>query len=435
MRNRYAHIMSPLPLGRYILKNRIINSKSMPEVGDPAGYPNEHQIEFAARYARNGASIVTCQPGEFKEMKGRTFFTSEYNMEDRTCAGMFTKMIERIHAYGSLASAATMIYLPVDVSISEIRDWSHIPAEFPPGPEGIYAMPGMGESREKIVPPEITVEQIHEFTDLFAEYCYKLKCVGFDMVNIYASYNASILAKSLSPILNQRTDEYGGSLQNRARLLCELLAKIKEVCGRDYPIELQISGEETLPGGYTTEDFVAYCKLFEPYVDIFQIRAKSGDLTHVNAYFFEKDCPPNLRYCKLLKDAGIRSYIAPVGGFQDPEVMERVLSEGLCDLIAQARALICEEDYWTKIVEDRADEITSCLGCDKCHQGVCAINPRIGNPGLSAGRRSPSSAADQLAFGQPGPRRNAVIWWTFTRSGKRWADSSFTVTTSTGSGP
>ena len=381
MNHRYAHIMTPLPLGRYILKNRIINSKSMPDVGDPAGYPNEHQIEFAARYARNGASMVTCQPGEFREMKGRTFFTSRYDMENRDCQGMFTKMIERIHAYGSLASAATMIYLPVDVSISDIHDWSQIPDEFPPGPEGIYAMPGMGESRDKVVPPEITKEQIREFIDLFAEYCYKLKCVGFDMVNIYASYNASILAKSLSPILNQRTDEYGGSVENRARLLCELLAKIKEICGKDYPIELQISGEETLKGGYSTEDFVAYCKLFEPYVDIFQIRAKSGDLTHVNAYFFEKECPPNLRYCKLLKDAGIKSYIAPVGGFQDPAVMERVLSEGLCDLIAQARALICEEDYWTKIVEDRADEITSCLGCDKCHQGVCAINPRIGNPG------------------------------------------------------
>jgi thioredoxin reductase len=242
-------------------------------------------------------------------------------------------------------------------------------------------MPGMGESRDKVVPPEITKEQIHEFIDLFAEYCYKLKCVGFDMVNIYASYNASILAKSLSPILNQRTDEYGGSVENRARLLLELLQKIKEVCGRDYPIEVQISGEETLKGGYTTEDFVAYCKILEPYVDIFQIRAKSGDLTHVNAYFAEKETPPNLRYCKLLKDAGIRSYIAPVGGFQDPDVMERVLAEGTCDLIAQARALICEEDYWTKILEERRDDIITCLGCDKCHRGVCAINPRIGNPG------------------------------------------------------
>ena len=380
MSHKYAHIMEPLPLGKYILKNRIINSKSMPTVGDPAAFPNEHQIEYAAGYARNGASIVTCQPGEFREMKGRTFFTSPYDMEDRDCQSMFTKMIERIHAYGSLASAATMIYVPVDVSISDIHDWSQIPAEFPPGPEGIYVMPGMGESREKIVPPEITREQIKEFIETFTEYCYKLKCVGFDMVNIYASYNASILAKSLSHILNQRTDEYGGSNENRARLLIELLQSIKKACGDDYPIEIQISGEETLKGGYGTEDFVEYCKLIEPYVDIIQIRAKSGDLTHVNSYFIEKEYPPNLRYCKLLKDAGIKAYVAPVGGFQDPDIMERVLSEGTCDLIAQARALICEEDYWTKIVEERKEDIITCLGCDKCHGGICAINPRIGNP-------------------------------------------------------
>ena len=410
MSHKYAHILSPLPLGKYILKNRIINSKSMPDVGDPAGYPNEHQIEYAANYARNGASIVTCQPGEFREMKGRTFFTSPYDMENRDCQNMFTKMIERIHAYGSLASAATMIYLPVDVSISDIHDWSQIPAEFPPGPEGIYAMPGMGESRDKVVPPEITKEQIKEFIDLFADYCYKLKCVGFDMVNIYASYNASILAKSLSPILNQRTDEYGGSLESRARLLVELLQAVKAACGDDYPIEMQISGEETLPGGYTTEDFVAYCKLFEPYVDIFQLRAKSGDLTHVNSYFFEKDCPPNLRYCKLLKDAGIKSYIAPVGGFQDPDIMERVLADGSCDLIAQARALICEEDYWTKIVEERRDEIISCLGCDKCHGGICAINPRIGNPGWKDMIQPPTKLKKVAVIGGgPGGLRAAWV--------------------------
>ena len=409
MSHRYAHILSPLPLGRYILKNRIINSKSMPDVGDPAAYPNEHQIAYAANYARNGASIVTCQAGEFKEMKGRTFFTSPYDMENRDCQNMFTKMIERIHAYGSLASAATMIYNPVDVSISAIHDWTHIPDRFPPGPEGIYTMPGMGESREKKMAPEITKEQIHEYIETFADICYRLKCVGFDMVNIYASYNASILAKSLSPILNQRTDEYGGSLENRARLLMELLKAVKDACGKDYPIEIQISGEETLAGGYTTEDFVAYCKLLEPWVDIFQIRAKSGDLTHVNAYFAEKENPPILRYCKLLKDAGIKSYIAPVGGFQDPDVMERVLAEGQCDLIAQARALICEEDYLTKIVEERPEDITTCLGCDKCHGGICAINPRIGNPGWEAMIKPPTKLKKVAVIGG-GPAGLRAAW-------------------------
>ncbi len=409
MNHKYAHILSPLPLGRYMLKNRLINSKSMPDVGDPAAYPNEHQIAYAANYARNGASIVTCQPGEFKEMKGRTFFTSPYSMEDRDCTNMITKMIERIHAYGSLASAATMIYVPVDVSISDIHDWSQIPDHFPPGPEGIYAMPGMGESRDKIVPPEITKEQIREFIRTFTDYCYKLKCVGFDMVNIYASYNASLLAKSLSHILNQRTDEYGGSNENRARLLVELLRSIKQACGDDYPIEIQISGEETLSGGYTTDDFVEYCRLLEPYVDIFQIRAKSGDLTHVNSYFCTKEAPNNLRYCKLLKDAGIKKYIAPVGGFQDPDIIERVLAEGTCDLVAQARAFICEEDYWNKIVEERSDEIITCLGCDKCHGGICAINPRIGNPGWQSMITAPTKLKKVAVIGG-GPAGLRAAW-------------------------
>lgn len=391
--HKYAHILSPVRIGNKVLKNRIINSKSMPAVGDPAKFPNEHQIEYAANYARNGASIVTCQPGSFKEMEGRCFFTSEYSMEDFQTARMFTKMIERIHAYGSLASASTMIYLPVDVSISEIRDWSVIPKRFAPGPEGIYKDAGMdmsGDRGEKIVPPEITKEQIKEFIELFTSYCVRIKNAGFDMINIYASYNASILAKSLSPVLNQRTDEYGGSVENRTRLLRELLASIKKACGKNFPIEIQLSGCETLPGGYTEEDFVEYCKLLDEYVDIFQLRAKSGDLTHVNSYFFKKDYPPNLRYAEMLKKAGIKALIAPVGGFQDPDVMEKALAEGKCDLIAVARTLICEEDYLTKILEERKEDIVTCLGCDKCHSSICAINPKIGNPGAEQMFKEPA---------------------------------------------
>ncbi len=380
MNHKYQHVLQPVKLGKNILKNRIINAKSVAIQDD-----FDSMAEFLGGLARNGASIVTCAPGMFKEVKGRTFFTSSYDMDKRDDQQGFKKVIERIHAYGSLASASTMCYLPVDIAISDIHDWSVIPESFPPGPEGIYYMSMDPEfmkkhGNEKIVPPEITKEQIKEFIELFTGYCVRLKELGFDMVNIYASYNASILGKSLSRALNQRTDEYGGSNENRVRLLCELLSSIKAACGQDFPIELQISGHDPLKGGFTEEDFVEYCQILDSkgLVDIFQVRAWSGDYTHTNSYTSTKENPTNLRFAEMLKKAGVKAYVAPVGGFQDPAVMERVIAEGKCDLIAMARPLICDENYYEKILAGKGEEVQSCIRCDKCHGGICSINPKLG---------------------------------------------------------
>ena len=351
MNHRYAHVLTPVRVGNLVLKNRLINSKSIPEglqCQDPAGYMTEQTISFAANLARNGASIVTCSPGMFRVFKGRTFFTSPWDMEDRNIQANFRRMIERIHQYGAAANASTMCNVPNDVSISALPDRSIVPTEFSPGPESPFDMDGN-------LPPEITKAQIREFIDQFTLCAVRLKELGFDMLNVYASYNASILAKSLSPIFNQRTDEYGGSLENRARLLMELLTSVKQACGKDFPIELQLSGYENIPGGYTQEDFVRYCKLFDEaeLVDIIQIRAWSGDMTHASSYNCKKDYPTNLHFAELLKQERLHALVAPVGGFQDPDLIERFLAEGRTDLVAMGRAFICDPDYGKKLYEGR----------------------------------------------------------------------------------
>ena len=376
MNHRYAHILTPVRVGNLVLKNRLINSKSIPEglqCQDPAGYMTEQTISFAANLARNGASIVTCSPGMFEVFKGRTFFTSPWDMEDRNIQANFRRMIERIHQYGAAANASTMCNVPNDVSISLLHDMSVVPTSFSPGPESPFDMEGN-------LPPEITKAQIREFIDQFTLCAVRLKDLGFDMINVYASYNASILAKSLSPIFNQRTDEYGGCLENRARLLTELLSSVKEACGKDFPIELQLSGYENIPGGYTQEDFVHYCKLFDAagLVDIIQIRAWSGDMTHASSYNCKKDCPTNLHFAELLKKEQLHALVAPVGGFQDPDLIERFLAEDRTDLVAMGRAFICDPDYSRKIYEERGEDVIACLRCDKCHSGICAVNPAIG---------------------------------------------------------
>lgn len=402
MNHRYSHILTPVRVGDLVLKNRLINSKSIPEGWqgqDPASYMTEQTISFAANIARNGASVVTCSPGMFRQFKGRTFFTSPFDMDDRNIQANFRRLIERIHQYGAAANASTMCNVPNDVSISSMPDRSIVPTEYSPGPESPFDMQGN-------LPPEITKEQIRTFIREFTDCAAELKDMGFDMINVYASYNASLLAKSLSPVFNQRTDEYGGSLENRARLLKELLTSVKEACGWGFPIELQLSGRENVPGGYTEEDFVEYCRIFDNagLADIIQVRAWTGDMTHASSYNCQKDYPTNLRFAEMLKKAGIRALVAPVGGFQDLDLIERFLSEGRTDLVAMGRAFICDPEYGKKLYEGRGEDVIACLRCDKCHSGICAVNPRIGiAPSLLAEEDSRPAQPRKVAVIGGGP--------------------------------
>lgn len=402
MNHKYAHILTPVRVGDLVLKNRLINSKSIPEgfqCQDPANYLTEQTISFAANIARNGASVVTCSPGMFRIFQGRTFFTSPFDMDDRNIQSSFRRLIERIHQYGAAANAATMCNVPNNVSISALHDMSIVPTEYTPGPESPFDMEGN-------LPPEITRDQIRAFIEQFTQCAIQLKDMGFDMINVYASYNASLLAKSLSPVFNQRTDEYGGSLENRARLLMELLSAVKRACGQGFPIELQLSGRENVPGGYTEADFVEYCKLFDAagLVDIIQIRAWSGDMTHASSYNCKKDDPTNLHFAELLKAANLNALVAPVGGFQDLDLIEGFLRDKRTDLVAMGRAFICDPEYGNKLYEGRGEDVIPCLRCDKCHSGICAVNPKVGVvPNLLVKEEDTPSSPQKVAVIGGGP--------------------------------
>ena len=374
MEHKYSHILTPVRIGKHVLKNRLINSKCIPEgIQGPENFPAESHINFAANLAKNGAAIVTLAPGNYKVNKVKSTFTSPFNMDDRYVSRYYRRMIDRIHAYGSLASASTMTYFPGDVAISDIRNEDLLPESVRNlgGPESL-------KGRDGKYLPEITKEGIEQMKTSVVKVCKKLQSCGFDMINVYMSYNASLMAKSLSPILNQRVDEYGGSLENRARLAKELFGAIKEACGKDFLIEVQISGREQIEGGYTTEDLIEYAKIWEGLVDIYQVRAWTGDMTHASHYTSPKENPTNLKFAAAMKAAGVPALVAPVGGFQDPDLIESFLAEGKCDLVAMARPFICDPNYGLKILEGRGEDVTPCIHCDNCHQAFCSVNPEVG---------------------------------------------------------
>ena len=371
MEHRYSHILSPVRIGNVVLRNRIFATKCISqELQGPENFPAESSIQYAEDLAKNGAALVVVTVGSWPQDRGKSFFTSEFQMENFRVLRYFVQEVARIHAHNSLAIGGMMCSLPTNIEISEIRHPERIKKEMrgPGGPGG----PGGPK-------PEITKEEIRTFIDHFAEECVAIKTVGFDGVNIYMSYNASILAKSLSPVFNQREDEYGGSLENRARLTMELFREIKRRCGQDFLIEAQISGEEDMPDGYTVEDFLDYAELCanEGLVDIFEIRAKNGVLNHTSSFSSPEHYPNTLKYAEAFKKRGIKALCAPVGGFQNLDDIDSFIADGRTDMVAMARAFICDPEFGKKLYQGR-DDVVPCIRCDRCHGGVCSVNPRIG---------------------------------------------------------
>lgn len=367
MEHRYKHILTPLRVGNKVLKNRLLATKSVSrQLQGPEKYPAEATVEFYEQSARNGAAWVCVAMGSYPDKDGKLPPMSWYDMSDWDVHSYFIQIVDRIHAFGSLACASMQDVEPKDVNICALSAaaWDAIPKT------GDY-------SRNFDNKPSISVEGIREMVADFARQAKMAKRLGFDGVNIYMSYRGGILANALSPVLNRREDEYGGSFENRVRLPLEVFKAIKDVCGNDFIIECQVSATEEAPG-YDFEEFLRFAELAQEYVDIFQLRAWEGALNHGNGYNQKEHEPYMLKYAEGMKRRGIKSIISPVGTFQDLDDIELFLAEGKCDTVSMARAFICDPEYGVKLMDGRGEDVTPCLRCNLCHGARCRVNPRYG---------------------------------------------------------
>ncbi|MDB9822941.1 FAD-dependent oxidoreductase [Deltaproteobacteria bacterium] len=356
--DRYSHLLSPLKIGNVVLKNRMLATRSLPShLQGPETYPADPVMSHVANVARNGAAIVTVS-------------LEKFDLDNAGVQNYIAQLTDAIHFYGAKANVClTQFQEPRGYSISDIT---------PPVWSGQRRYFMFGQSKE------MPVDMIHKMNEDFGKLAKRYQELGFDMACIYMSYRSSIFACSLSPAMNKRTDQYGGSLENRTRITIELCQAIKKECGQDFLIEAQVSGEEEA-GGYTLEDLVKYVKLWEGYIDILQLRGWDLPSSHPMGYNSKKGEPITLRYAEAIKKSGTKIVVAPVGGYQDLDLNEEFIASGKADMIAMARSFICDPEYGQKAYEGRGEDVVPCILCNKCHGNiytpnldVCSVNPKLG---------------------------------------------------------
>lgn len=203
----------------------------------------------------------------------------------------------------------------------------------------------------------------------FAGAAFWFQSMGFDGVMVHAGHGY-LLSEFLSPRDNHRTDEYGGSRENRARFPVRVIQAIRDRCGADFVIEVRVSGTEDLPGGIEPDDIVAFGRQLEGIADILHISRGNNNfnlnwLTHQYSSFHDPHFI-NLDNAAYIKER-VNLVISVVGGINSPEEAEQAIAEGKTDLVALGRQIFADPDFPNKAKNGHADDINRCLRCGVCN--------------------------------------------------------------------
>lgn len=235
---------------------------------------------------------------------------------------------------------------------------------------------------------ELKVEEIPNIISMYANTSYQAKQAGFDGIELHCAHGYMLLGSFLSPLKNKRTDEYGGDLMHRARLLFEVIEAIKSKCGAEFPIILRMSGSEKIAGGNTVEDMLQLIPELEKRgVDAFEISGGSQyELPNKIMPSHGEMCATNLEEALKIKEVSHVPVIL-VGKINDAKLARSLVEEEKVDGIVLGRALLADADFVKKVKEGKDCQIAPCTGClvgcvgqqTKRLCGTCVINPFCGH--------------------------------------------------------
>ena len=412
MSNRYEMLLSPIQVGNVLLKNRMVSTAGIPHMlQGTEEYPTDRLISHLANRAKNGAAAVylnfamrtedgpggpPVNPGEI-QMNFPPHDTA-VNIAKTSAHNYLCQTIDAIRYYESVAITQPMgSYTREDGNGREGSPFAVGARDGTPqhgGGPGPMSSDPIEQLRQEQAQCRgrdvgyITHRQIQEYVDSTVENAKILRQFGFEMFSFHNAYHNGMMAEFWSTHTNHRTDEYGGSVYNRARLMLEIADAMKQTFGRDFPLEMLISVDGL---GVNRRDSFELARLLEGKVDILHVRHGDKDPQHPVGFTSSRAVPcPNLEAAAALKESimarGGTIRVGVSAGLQNPDFNEKILRENKADIICMSRAWICDSEYGEKIYEGRGEDVNPCIRCNKCHvpndsdkfRAFCSVNPKIG---------------------------------------------------------
>lgn len=390
-------LFTPLSIGKVSIKNRFAMAPMGPlGLGDEQGGFNQRGIDYYTARARGGTGLiitgVTFVDNTIEEHGMPNCPNSTYNPVQfvRTAR----EMTERVHAYNA------RIFLQMSGGFGRVTIPTNL-GEFPP----VAPSPIQHRWLDKTC-RALTVDEIHELVRDFGEGAYNAKRAGFDGVQIHAVHEGYLIDQFAISLFNQRTDEYGGSLENRLRFAREIIEEIKRRCGQDFPVMLRYSpksfikalregalpGEEFEEKGRDLPEGVEAAKLLVSYgYDALDVDVGSYDAwwwSHPPMYQKKGLYMP---YAKLVKE-NVDVPVLCAGRMDDPDMAEGAVMDGVCDIISLGRPLLADPDYVNKLRRGERKCIRPCISCQEGCMGRiqeysmvnCAVNPQAARERVTA---------------------------------------------------
>ncbi len=346
----YAHLFQPLRLGRTVLKNRIEAAPVSVANLTPQAHFTPDNIAIFERKAKGGAAIVNMGEARIDLKTGISHLLC-LALDDPEVMPSLILATDAIRRHNAIPA------------IEILHPGGRANPEYYDGP--IWApsdAPGhLGKDYTAL--DEKTIDYI---VNCFANAAEMAWLGGVEMVMIHGGHGW-LLHEFLSPLNNHRTDKFGGSLENRARISLMVVDAIRRRCP-ELLIEFRLSGSELVEGGLTIDDQVEFAKLLDGKVDLIHVTAGTFHYPETNQHMVPSMFHPfgvNVEFAAAIKKA-VKTPVAVVGGLDEPELMEQVLAEGKADIIAVGRSIIADAQMPDKLRSGRADDVTPCIRCNHC---------------------------------------------------------------------
>ncbi|WP_240841565.1 NAD(P)/FAD-dependent oxidoreductase [Acidaminobacter sp. JC074] len=347
---KYKHLFEPISIGNVEIKNRVMMAPMGSNYASHDGMITETYIEHYRKKAQGQVGLIITEDTTVSPNANYVFNT--VGMYDDKFIEGYKELVDEVHKFG--AKVGPQLIHP-----------SFNAREAISGKRPVAASP-IASRIYKEIPEELSIEQIEKIVEDFGDAARRVQLAGGDLVQIHAAHNHHLLGSFISALHNKRTDRYGGSLENRLRILVEVLENIKSKCGQDFPIIIRISGDENTEGGRSA----AETQYILPVLEAAGASAFNVSFGTSNAFW--DGIPPmgaplacNADLAAEMKKA-VAVPIITVGRVTTPLVAEGVLRMKKADMVAIGRGLLADQDFVKKAKEGRIDQIRTCAGCSQC---------------------------------------------------------------------
>lgn len=362
-------LFEPGKIGNVQVKNRTVMSSMGLGYAEPGGRPGERTRKYYEERCKGGIGMINVEATAVDDIHGDVGALHPSLANDKYVAD-FELLVDTIHKY----DVVTFIQLYSNGCMSR------------PMPDGTWAMSEVPFKPGGVSHHKMTVDEIHQMQQKFVDAAVRAQKAGFDGVELHAAHNY-LLMQSLTPYYNNRDDEYGGSTENRARMITETIELIHKRLGRNFPVNVRFAGDQftDTEGFYGLEEGVKYAKLFE------QAGASAVNISNGSSFNPNGNCEPfsyragwKAHVAKAIKEA-VSIPVLATNTVKDLAWAEQTLADGVCDFIVLGRSTICDPYAVKKFENDDILGTRKCIGCMFCRERLgadmpiyCACNPRVG---------------------------------------------------------